>query len=203
MKRFLYVTLLLVVIVSACEKKIEEPEMREEGLNSTEQEERAVHAEVEPLEVELINEDGVGVGIATFNETEVGVEITLEAHHLKPGVHGFHIHEKGICEEPTFESAGGHFNPTNKKHGFNHPEGPHAGDMENIEVTEDGKLNVTIVNDLVTLKKGEVNSLFSTEGTSLMIHADSDDYISQPAGDAGERIVCGVITPLDKEEKKT
>src|SRR5699024_6073630 len=131
-----------------------------------------------------------------------GVHIALDAHHLKPGVHGYHIHEHGLCEPPTFESAGGHFNPTNKQHGFDHPEGPHAGDMENIEVKEDGTVKVTVVNKDVTLKKNEANSLFQKEGTSLMIHAKPDDYVSQPAGDAGDRIVCGVISQPEKEAKK-
>lgn len=202
MKRVLFVSLLLVVVVSGCKKEIDEPEMRGDAMDSAELNDQAVHAEVEPLEVELMNEDGVGVGVAIFSEGDKGVQIELDAHHLNPGVHGFHIHEKGICEAPTFESAGGHFNPTNKKHGFDHPEGPHAGDMENIEVEDDGRIKVTIINDMVTLKEGEVNSLISKEGTSLMIHANPDDYVSQPAGDAGERIVCGVISFPEKEEKK-
>src|SRR5699024_2015253 len=161
-----------------------------------------VHAEMKELEVELINTDGVGVGLATLKEKGDGVHIEVDAHHLEPGLHGFHIHERGLCEAPTFESAGGHFNPTNKKHGFDNPEGPHAGDIVNIEVKEDGTVKANFVNDMVTLKEGVANSLLGKEGSSLMIHADPDDYVSQPAGNAGDRIVCGVISAPESDRKK-
>lgn len=203
MKRLLYVVLLFVFVVTGCKDKIDEPEMKEEALPSEEWEEEAVHAEGESLEIELINEDDVGVGIATLTESEEGVVIELDAHHLQPGLHGFHIHEKGVCEAPTFESAGGHFNPTNKKHGFDHAEGPHAGDLENIEVKEDGIVQVTVVNDRVTLKEGVSHSLRSEAGTSLVIHEAKDDYVSQPAGEAGRRIVCGVISPPKEIKDKS
>src|SRR5690625_3146288 len=106
----------LIFLVS-CQQQIKEPKMEETKLNN-----ELVHAQTESLEVELINNDGVGIGIVSLKEAEDGVHITIDAHHLQPGVHGFHIHERGLCETPTFESAGGHFNPTNKKHGFDHPE---------------------------------------------------------------------------------
>src|SRR5699024_2249947 len=104
-------------------------------------------------------------------------------------------HEKGSCEAPTFESAGGHFNPDDKKHGFDHPDGPHAGDIEKLEVMEDGTVDATFLNDRVTLEKDQANSLFYEEATALVIHAEPDDYYSQPAGDSGNRIACGVISP--------
>lgn len=203
MKKLLYIVILGAVLLVGCKQKVNEPEMLEgqTDMDTTDEEEQVVHADVEQLEVELINVDGVGVGVATIGEEADGVHIELEAHHLHPGVHGFHIHERGLCEAPTFESAGGHFNPTNKEHGFDNPEGPHAGDLENIEVTKDGTVKVTVINNAVTLKRGEPNSLFHKEGTSLMIHAKPDDYVSQPAGNSGERIVCGVIVPPKKEAK--
>src|SRR5690625_1554735 len=92
------------------------------------------------IEVDLKSSSGDRVGIVHLSEQKEGVKIQIEAWNLPEGIHGFHIHEKGICEEPGFESAGGHFNPTNKKHGFDHPEGPHAGDLLNLEVGKDGKL---------------------------------------------------------------
>lgn len=203
MKKWLYITVLGAVLLVGCKQKVNEPEMLEgqAGKDVGEGEEQVVHAEVDQFEVELINVDGVGVGVATIHEEADGVHIEVEAHHLNPGVHGFHIHERGLCEAPTFESAGGHFNPTHKEHGFDNPKGPHAGDMENIEVEEDGTVKVRIVNKAVTLERGKENSLFQKEGTSLMIHADPDDYVSQPAGNAGERIVCGVIASPEKEAK--
>ncbi|MGM8211518.1 superoxide dismutase family protein [Virgibacillus sp. W0430] len=144
--------------------------------------------------VELKNTDGATVGTAVVEAENEGVKISLRADHLTPGVHGFHIHEKGICESPDFKSAGGHFNPTDKKHGFDHEAGPHAGDMPNITVKEGGTVEEEIVNEFVTLEKGKENTLFSDEGTALIIHSKADDYISQPAGNAGDRIVCGVIS---------
>lgn len=182
--------LIVMLVLIGCQQDVEEPEM-------SEQDERVQEVSSENKEtiiVPLINQEGVSVGTATLQEEEAGVEIFVEANHLLPGAHGFHIHEKGVCETPSFESAGGHFNPTNKKHGFNNPDGPHAGDMENLEVQADGTVEQQIVNDRVTLKKGVSNSLLSEEGTSIMIHSDPDDYISQPAGNSGERIVCGVIS---------
>lgn len=149
-------------------------------------------AEKEVL-VSLKNPDGDIVGTATLTERNNGVNIHLEGENLPPGTHGFHIHEVGKCEAPTFESAGEHYNPTNAKHGFDHPEGPHAGDMKNIEVAEDGTVSVDVIADMVTLDPNGENTLYTEEGTSLMIHSDPDDYISQPSGNAGDRIACGVI----------
>src|SRR5699024_1994076 len=189
----IFVSSLFVVLLMACQS---EPKMEETEETDINEEAVETRAEVEkPTVVSLTNEDEVGVGEAVLKQTEEGVEITVKASHLPPGEHGFHIHEKGICEAPTFESSGGHFNPDDKKHGFDHPEGPHIGDIENLEVKEDGTVDATFINDRVTLEKDKANSLFSEEGTALVIHADPDDYYSQPAGDAGDRIACGVISP--------
>lgn len=144
------------------------------------------------IQVTLKNTEDVTIGNATLTEKGDGVEIKVEAHNLSPGLHGFHIHENGICEPPDFESAGGHFNPTDKEHGFKNKLGPHAGDLKNLKVEEDGTVNQTFFNDRVTLKQGEPNSLL--QGTSLIIHQDKDDYISQPSGNSGDRIACGVIS---------
>lgn len=189
----------LTALLIGCKGEEKEPEMNESTLDREKEVTDVLKgADEDILEIEMIDTAGVDVGIATFEEKEDGVHITLQAHHLQPGLHGFHIHEKGVCETPDFTSAGGHFNPFNKKHGFDHPDGPHAGDLQNIRVNEDGTVEVTVVNNLVTLKQGEENSLFSKDGTSLIIHERADDYKSQPAGDAGDRVVCGVIYEGDE-----
>jgi Cu-Zn family superoxide dismutase len=141
----------------------------------------------------LKDPQGKEVGNATLVTTPSGTLITLELTAAPPGAHGFHIHTTGKCEPPKFESAGGHFNPDNTKHGFLNAEGPHAGDMPNIHVPDSGKLTVEVLNPLVSLS-GE-NPLLDDDGAALVLHADADDYKSDPAGHAGGRIACGVIAP--------
>jgi Cu-Zn family superoxide dismutase len=142
----------------------------------------------------LVNPQGQKVGEATLTQAPEGVKIVMQIENLLPGEHAFHIHAKGACAAPDFLSAGGHFNPFEKQHGLKNPAGPHAGDLPNIMVGPDGKANVEVLAKLVTLKEGEKNSLLQTGGTSLVIHAGADDYVTDPAGNAGARIACGVIT---------
>ena len=127
------------------------------------------------IEVELTNIEGDSVGTAMLKQVEDGVKVTLNGHDLPVGTHAFHIHETGKCEAPDFESAGDHFNPEDKNHGFDDPDGPHAGDMPNIEVDEDGKVEQSFVAEQVTLEKGEDHSLLDDGGTSLVIHEGEDD----------------------------
>lgn len=148
----------------------------------------------EEVNVPLKNADGKEVATAVLSENADGtVHVDLTATDLPPGTHAFHIHESGMCEAPDFESAGGHYNPEDKEHGKDSPEGSHAGDFDNIEVDEDGKASVQFDTDQVSLQEGADNTVFTEAGTSLVIHADEDDYVSQPSGDAGDRIACGVI----------
>ena len=147
----------------------------------------------EKAKATLVDPQGQKVGEAQLIETPQGVKITLQVENLPPGVHALHIHDKGLCEPPGFQTAGGHFNPFGKQHGLKNPQGPHAGDLPNLVVGEDGKETLETINTLVTLKPGK-NSLFQPGGTSLVIHAGPDDYMTDPAGHAGARIACGVIT---------
>ncbi|HEY9577614.1 MAG TPA: superoxide dismutase family protein [Pseudobacillus sp.] len=144
--------------------------------------------------IDLKNSDGKKVGTAEFKQTEEGVSIKVDASELPPGEHGFHIHETGKCEGPDFESAGGHFNPTNASHGMNHEKGPHAGDLPNLNVGKDGTVKAEMIAENVTLSSGEDHSLLSEDGSALVVHEKADDGKSQPAGDAGTRIACGVIS---------
>lgn len=138
------------------------------------------------------NAKGEEVGTATLTELAKGVKIQLDLKGLSAGEHAFHVHENGKCEAPKFESAGGHYAPAKKSHGFDDAKGPHAGDMPNLIVGADGTLKQEVVNTTVTMKPGKT-SLFKKGGTSLIVHEKADDYKSQPAGDAGGRAACAEI----------
>lgn len=141
---------------------------------------------------DFVSAQGQKIGTATFSQTDSGVEIKLDVSQLPSGTHGIHVHSVGKCEGPDFKSAGGHLNPEGKKHGTENPEGPHAGDMSNIEVGSDGQAHTTIIAKGVTLGSGP-NSLFHDGGTALVIHEKADDYKTDPSGNSGNRIACGVI----------
>jgi Cu-Zn family superoxide dismutase len=139
---------------------------------------------------ELIDGKTNPIGSAQLNQLEQGVQIVVAVSGLPAGKHALHIHETGECE-PPFESAGGHFNPTDVAHGWDNPEGPHAGDLPNIYIGE-GAVQVEYITDRVTLEDGET-SLLDDDGAAIVIHQGQDDYVSEPAGDAGMRLACGVI----------
>ena len=135
---------------------------------------------------------GTVVGSATLNEVRGGVKIAAQVSGLKPGEHGFHIHAVGLCESPAFTTAGAHFNPYGKEHGHKNPKGAHAGDLPNLTVRADGTGSIDVTAAGVTLTAGRA-SLLQPGGTSLVIHADPDDEKTDPAGNSGTRIACGVI----------
>jgi Cu-Zn family superoxide dismutase len=155
----------------------------------------AIFAASKPVTVDLKDAKGQSVGAATISEGKggQGVMIKLDVKDLTPGEHAAHIHQVAKCEPPGFTSAGPHFNPDKKHHGLENPEGPHAGDMHNFTVKANGTAKATLVNSLVNMGDGD-HSLFANGGTALVIHAKADDMKSDPAGNAGDRIACGVIT---------
>jgi Cu-Zn family superoxide dismutase len=144
---------------------------------------------------ELEDANGNPVGSATFTEGAVGVTINVNLQPgqqaVEPGEHGIHLHRVGAIT-PDFEAAGEHFNPTDAQHGFNNPEGPHGGDLENIIVNEDGSASYQTAAALVTLS-GTQNSLLDSDGSALVIHQSADDYQTDPSGESGDRVAAGII----------
>ncbi|HEY4899795.1 MAG TPA: superoxide dismutase family protein [Terriglobales bacterium] len=145
--------------------------------------------------VSLKDAKGTDVGTATIKSSGKGVEVKLAVKDLPPGEHALHFHQNAKCDPPDFKSAGPHFNPEKKEHGLLNPKGHHAGDMDNFTVNPNGTSKATVKDPEVVLGTGsEANSLFANGGTALMIHAKADDMKTDPAGNAGDRIACGVIT---------
>lgn len=145
---------------------------------------------------ELLDTQGNNIGSALLRSTPGGVLVSASATGLPPGAHAFHIHETGACDPGTgFSSAGGHYAPRGNEHGFLVEGGPHAGDFPNAHVQDDGVLSIEYINDRISLDEGAEATLFDDDGSAIVIHAGEDDYESQPAGAAGDRLACGVIEP--------
>ncbi|KAA6451807.1 superoxide dismutase family protein [Bacillus swezeyi] len=154
----------------------------------------------QPLKVPLIKRDGTETGFIEVSESaSEGLDLRVAAYDLPPGLLAFHIHETGECKKPDFESAGAHFNPSQKEHGFNNPKGHHAGDLPNIEVGADGKVDVVVNAPDVTLDKSSKFSLLDQDGSAFIIHEHQDDDLTNPSGNSGDRMVCGALTNSSRE----
>jgi len=141
---------------------------------------------------ELINTSGQKLGSVTLVEEGDSVELRIEASGLEPGMHGIHFHAVGLCETPGFTSAGSHFNPLGKEHGLDSPNGAHAGDLPGLEADASGNATYNVTTNRVRLGEGQL-SLFDADGTALVIHARADDQVTDPSGNSGDRVACGVL----------
>jgi superoxide dismutase, Cu-Zn family len=138
------------------------------------------------------NSSGTSLGLVRLESVAGGVRLTGELTGLAPGAHGVHLHTIGRCDAPAFTSAGDHFNPRNARHGLANPEGQHAGDMPAIAADASGRAVVDHTTALVTLTNG-ATSLFDADGSAIVVHASSDDQRTDPSGNSGSRIACGVL----------
>lgn len=145
----------------------------------------------------LFNASGQAIGSVTAYQSGGGVTFRIEAASLPHGVHGIHVHAVGRCEGPDFKSAGGHWNPATKKHGFSNPDGPHAGDLSNVTVAANGRLTATLAlaNADLAASASIPGALLDSDGASIVLHAQADDYMTDPSGNSGDRIACAVLVP--------
>jgi len=185
----LAVSLLLAgTALAACSQKAEEP------ADNVAEPPAMAEPSAAPQTIALNGTDGRPVGTVTLNEDSNGVTIKVDASAIAAGTHGVHLHEKGLCEGPKFESAGAHWNPQSKQHGRDNPMGAHLGDLANFEIGQAGAATTSFTVAGVTMS-GATKALADADGTSLVVHAKADDYRTDPSGNSGDRVACAVLAP--------
>lgn len=152
-----------------------------------------------PLTQTILSADGNALGSLVLEDLgEAGTKVTVAVAGISPGAHAMHFHEIGKCDAPDFTSSGGHYNPTNAAHGHKMPDGPHAGDMMNVDVAADGTGTFVVTNARVSIRGDHgLPALMDADGTALILHESADDYETQPTGAAGGRIGCAVIGAVE------
>ena len=156
---------------------------------------RLAHAVGEKAFADMRTRDGRDLGRVRLHETTSGLLLRIKLKGLTPGVHGFHIHDVGKCEG-DFESAGGIFNPLGAKHGYLNDEGPMVGDLPNLIVPPSGEIEVEFMSPFATLSKDAEDTLVDNNGSAIVLFEQADDYHTDPNGNSGPRIACGVITSV-------
>ena len=144
---------------------------------------------------EIVNTDGAVIGKATFEQTPTGVLMSVDVAGLPPGAHGIHLHAVGSCT-PNFKAATGHINPGKVKHGLRNPEGPDNGDLPNLYAAADGTAKAEFFTTRVSVADGDMPALLDEDGSTVIIHENPDDHMTQPIGGAGGRIGCGIIAKM-------
>jgi Cu-Zn family superoxide dismutase len=146
------------------------------------------------VKVKLVNSGGQPAGTVTFRQVKKGVKMTIKLENIPFGEHAVHIHQNAVCDAPDFHAAGGHFNPSGKHHGFQNPDGHHAGDLPgNVSVGENHRGEASFVLTDISLDPNLPDSIFANGGTSVVVHEHADDQKSDPSGNSGNRIACGVV----------
>ena len=174
--------------LAACSQKAEEP------AGNVAEPPAMAEPSAAPQTIALNGTDGRPVGTVTLSEDANGATIKVDASAIAAGTHGIHLHEKGLCEGPKFESAGAHWNPESKQHGRDNPMGAHLGDLANFDIGQAGAATTGFTVAGVTMS-GATNALADADGTSLVVHAKADDYRTDPSGNSGDRVACAVLAP--------
>jgi superoxide dismutase, Cu-Zn family len=147
-----------------------------------------------PATATVRSANGTELGVLRLETVDAGVRISGQLTGLTPGAHGIHFHAVGRCDAPDFASAGSHFNPRGSQHGLANPAGPHAGDLPAIGADASGRAMVDATTPLVTLNASDRTGLFDADGTAIVVHAANDDQRTDPSGNSGGRVACGVVT---------
>lgn len=179
--------------IAACSQPADEPGPPEPAENTAAQADTAQTADSPVAMARLANADGTQVGTVSLVDTDGTMSLELELMNLPAGEHAFHLHTTGQCDAPDFQSAGGHLNPFDKSHGRLSDNGKHLGDFPNITVAENGSFTQSYPIESDQDVAAVQSAIFDADGTAVMIHEGADDYRSDPAGDAGSRIACGVV----------
>lgn len=183
MRQTIFPAAILTIGLAACGS----PDLAEDPADDTVMQDQTQEENMRAMAT-LMTPEGQEVGTALAMQSGDDVTIAVEATNLPPGTHGVHVHETGSCS-PDFSAAGGHWNPTGQSHGLEDPEGQHAGDMPNLEVAEDGSASLQY-----TLEGGATwDGLMDADGSALIVHSGEDDQTTDPSGDSGDRIACGVF----------
>ncbi len=183
---FLAVTALACGLgLSACGSETQQPAPQEDAERAY----MAGDAAPEMATAMLKTADGKDVGTVTATQEEEGIRLAISATGMTGGEHGIHVHTTGKCEGPKFESAGGHWNPMGAQHGLSNPQGQHSGDMPNLVIASDGSGKMDYL-----LREAQFEQMLDDDGAALIIHAKADDQKTDPSGDSGDRVACGVFT---------